>query len=61
MCGALSRKKSFNKIDLPWQGVIKLGFQVQFLEQYRCALTDGYRRDNTLYGKFSYNYIVESS
>ena len=37
--------KRFNKIEWPWSGPVKLGFHVQFLEQYICTLTDGYRLD----------------
>ena len=48
-------EESFSKIEWPW---IKFGFQVQYIEQYRCTLSDGYRRDNAFYGKVDYNYIV---
>ena len=42
-------------MEWPW---IKLGFQVQYIEQYRCGPSDGYRRDNAFHDKVDYNYIV---
>ena len=52
MGGVLLRKIFFNKMVTLVGTYLKVGFQ--FLQYYRCPLTDGSRRANIVSGTFNY-------
>ena len=52
-------KSSYVQKKFKNTGPNKFGVQVQLLEQCKCALTDGCRRDNTVYRKVNYTGCIK--